>query len=140
MVSVVPFHRRRRQQKPRVSATSLKGIIALALIGGSALVGYDAFIGQRLHVVDGDTFDLDGERIRVWGVQAPEMRDTGGQAAKAGVKRILVAPASCERKYPDQFGRTVAQCFSGGKDIAAELVRQGFAVDWPYYNGGYYAR
>jgi endonuclease YncB( thermonuclease family) len=118
----------------------LSGAITLALLGGSAFVGYDAFTGQRLHVVDGDTFDLDGERIRVWGIQAPEMRDPGGKAAKAGLQRILVAPVSCERKYLDPFERTVAQCFSGGKDIAAELVRQGFAVDWPYYSGGYYAR
>ncbi|WP_342234606.1 thermonuclease family protein [Inquilinus sp. OTU3971] len=103
-------------------------------------MGYDVFTGQRLHVVDGDTFDLDGERIRIWGVQAPESRDPGGPAATAALKRILVAPVSCERKYLDRHQRTVAQCFSDGRDIAAELVLQGHAVDWPYYSGGYYAR
>jgi hypothetical protein len=37
---------------------------------------------------------------------------------------LLAAPVSCERKYLDRFGRTVAQCFSDGRDIAAELVLQ----------------
>lgn len=38
--------------------------------------------------------------------------------------------------------RVVARCrrTSDGRDIAAEMVRQGHAVDWPRYSGGEYAR
>jgi len=48
--------------------------------------------------------------------------------AKVALKRILVAPVTCERKYLDRHQRTVAHCLSDGRDIAAELVLQGHAV------------
>jgi endonuclease YncB( thermonuclease family) len=46
----------------------------------------------------------------------------------------------CEDRGRDRYGRTVAQCFAGRRDIAAEMVRQGRAEDWPRYSKGFYAR
>jgi endonuclease YncB( thermonuclease family) len=34
--------------------------------------------------------------------------------------------------------RIVAQCFLGGQDIAAEIVRAGHACDWPKFSAGHY--
>lgn len=39
----------------------------------------------------------------------------------------------------DDHGRTVAKCtLSDGRDLSAELVKQGLALDWPKYSGGLY--
>lgn len=45
-----------------------------------------------------------------------------------------------EIKETDAYGRTVAQCFlPDGRDLSAEMVRMGLAIDWPKFSGGKYA-
>jgi endonuclease YncB( thermonuclease family) len=39
----------------------------------------------------------------------------------------------------DRYRRTVARCTAGGLDLAAEMVRQGHALDFARYSGGFYA-
>jgi micrococcal nuclease len=43
------------------------------------------------------------------------------------------------RSRPTSGNRTVAQCFVGDLDIAAEMIRGGHACDWPKFSGGYYS-
>jgi endonuclease YncB( thermonuclease family) len=39
----------------------------------------------------------------------------------------------------DHFGRTVAECFlPDGRDLSAEMVKLGLAIDWRKYSGGRY--
>ncbi|WP_424970772.1 thermonuclease family protein [Dinoroseobacter sp. S76] len=39
----------------------------------------------------------------------------------------------------DEYGRTVAKCFlPDGRDLSAEMVKQGLAIDWPKFSGGIY--
>ena len=41
---------------------------------------------------------------------------------------------------PDTNGdRVVAQCFAAGVDVAAAMVKGGFACDWAQFSGGYYS-
>ena len=44
------------------------------------------------------------------------------------------------RSKPRSYDRIVAQCFVDGKDLAAEMVKAGYARDWPKFSGGYYGR
>ena len=40
----------------------------------------------------------------------------------------------------DGYGRTVAKCLlSDGRDLSAEMVKLGLAIDWPKFSGGKYA-
>ncbi|APE45495.1 nuclease [Sulfitobacter alexandrii] len=40
----------------------------------------------------------------------------------------------------DTYGRTVAKCFlPDGRDLSAEMVKRGMAIDWPKYSGGVYS-
>ncbi len=60
---------------------------ALMLICGVALSACTgAVIGSRItgraHVVDGDTVDVVGVRVRLQGVAAPELDERGGRAAQ----------------------------------------------------------
>jgi endonuclease YncB( thermonuclease family) len=118
----------------------------LLLLSGGALA--DDFVGQA-SVVDGDTLEIHGIRIRLWGVDAPESNQLcrgenslqyrcGAQAANDLDTFIARRPVSCSPLNLDQYGRTVASCSVGGVDLGDWLVRKGLALDWPQYSKGRY--
>lgn len=96
------------------------------------------------HVHDGDTIYLKGVRepIRIWGINAPEIDDPGGWEAKDAMKALVLRRSlRCVKMDRDHYNRIVAKCFlPDGRDVAAEMVKQGHAFDMPNYSGGYYAK
>jgi endonuclease YncB( thermonuclease family) len=102
----------------------------------------------RASVIDGDTLDVHGERIRLFGVDAPESAQLcadaegaewrcGQRAALALSDRIGTAPLTCTRVDRDQYGRTVAKCRARDQDINAWLVESGWAVAYRAYSKDY---
>jgi endonuclease YncB( thermonuclease family) len=98
-------------------------------------------------VIDGDTIEIHGQRIRLAGIDAPESsarcRDWNVYRAAADElsERIGGRTVTCTiTGAPDRYGRQVAQCSAGGVDLNAWMVTQGFARDWPRYSGGAYAQ
>lgn len=91
-------------------------------------------------VIDGDTIDVDGWRIRLAGIDAPELNDPWGREAKSHL--IMLCRGQVVRAVPDgtvSYQRHVATCYlPDGRDIAAEMVRAGLALDWASYSGGKY--
>nr|WP_246270699.1 thermonuclease family protein [Hongsoonwoonella zoysiae] len=107
----------------------------------------------RASVIDGDTIEIRGERVRFNGIDAPESRqlcrDGGGRAYRCGavaanaLARFLSAssPTRCNYVNRDRYGRFVGDCYrADGRSVASWLVRSGHALDWPRYSGGKYAR
>lgn len=105
----------------------------------------------RASVIDGDTIEIRGQRIRLWGVDAPEGRQTcersgqtyrcGTEAANALDGMIAGRNVACApRGRPDRYQRMVAVCSVGGQDIGGWMVEQGRAVDFPPYSRSAYAR
>jgi endonuclease YncB( thermonuclease family) len=100
-------------------------------------------------VTDGDGLRLNGERIRLWGVDAPEMGQecvlrgipySCGLKAKNALTGLLWGKAPrCEEVHTDRYGRTVARCSVDGKDLGGEMVRLGWALDFRRYSNGFYA-
>ena len=89
--------------------------------------------------IDGDTFKIDGHRIRLFGIDAPERSEIGGTAATLALQGLLDRGVTCQAVDVDRYGRTVAICFlDDGTDIACALVAMGHADDWPRYSGGRY--
>src|SRR5579872_2995606 len=97
-------------------------------------------IGQA-SVIDGDTVEIHGTRIRLWGIDAPESaqlcRDDDsnpyqcGRAAATALAGLLYAiprPLICTPTGQDQYGRTIAVCSLGalGPDISHWLVSNGY--------------
>jgi len=97
-----------------------------------------AFPAGAQTITDGDTIKLHGERIRLHGIDAPELKQVckdgwrAGEASKAALQQIISrGPIECKAVDRDRYGRTVATCTAGGQDLGAELVRQGMA--WPFF-------
>ena len=121
-------------------------VLMLLLLSGGALA--DDFVGQA-SVVDGDTLEIHGIRIRLWGIDAPESSQLcrgedslqyrcGAQAANDLDAFIARRPVNCSPRSLDPYGRTVATCSVGGTDLGEWLVRGGLALDWPQFSKGRY--
>jgi endonuclease YncB( thermonuclease family) len=121
-------------------------VLILLLLSGEALA--DDLVGQA-SVVDGDTLEIHGRRIRLWGIDAPESSQLcrgedssqyrcGAQAANDLDAFIARRPVNCSLVNLDPYGRVVATCSVGGTDLGEWLVRKGLALDWPQYSKGRY--
>jgi endonuclease YncB( thermonuclease family) len=110
----------------------------------------DNLAGQA-SIVDGDTLDILGTRIRLWGIDAPESNQLcrgedsvpyqcGTKAASSLDSFLNKRPIDCVPVSLDQYGQTFAVCSVDGVDLADWLVRNGLALDWPQYSKGKYDR
>ena len=114
-----------------------------------------AIIEGQAHVIDADTIDIGGTSIRLWGIDAPERDQTCvlgrlvydcGQLAADELEAFLNGrTVRCRNRTTDRYGRIVGVCHvsaeragTAGRDIAAWLVENGLAFDWPRYSGGHY--
>jgi len=108
----------------------------------------DDLTGQA-SVIDGDTIEIHGTRIRLWGIDAPESTQLcrgedslqyrcGAKAANDLDAFIARRPVSCTPISLDQYGRTVATCSVDVADLGQWLVSNGLALDWPNYSRGMY--
>jgi endonuclease YncB( thermonuclease family) len=96
--------------------------IALAMLSLNFARATDPIVG-RATVVDGDTIDIKGERIRLHGVDAPESwqecedGDDGtyrcGKESAFALDKFLAAsrPTRCEILERDRYDRFVGVCF-----------------------------
>lgn len=92
-------------------------------------------------VVDGDTIVIKKTSIRLFGIDAPEINHPYGQKAKWAMVNLCKGKmVSCEITETDVHGRCVGKCtLPDGRDLSAELVKMGLAIDWPKFSGGIYS-
>jgi micrococcal nuclease len=95
----------------------------------------------RAYVVDGDTVVIQKTQIRLFGVDAPEMDHPHGKNAKWALFNLCKGKTiRAEVTDQDAYGRTVAKCYlQDGRDLSAEMVKLGLAIDWPKFSGGKYS-
>ncbi|MBK0327455.1 thermonuclease family protein [Rhodobacteraceae bacterium F11138] len=93
-----------------------------------------------VYVTDGDTIKIGKTQIRLFGVDAPELNHPYGKKAKWALHKLCKGQiVRAEISERDEYGRTVAQCYlSDGRDLSAEMVKLGLAIDWPKFSGGKY--
>lgn len=94
------------------------------------------------YVTDGDTITIQKTQVRLYGIDAPELNHPYGKKAKWALVRLCKGHRiRAEITDEDEYGRTVAKCFlPDGRDLSEEMVKQGFAIDWPRFSGGKYSR
>jgi len=115
---------------------------------GQALPQQD--IAGVASVIDGDTIEIHGQRVRLFGIDAPERGQLcvrpngehwrcGQQAGFALADRIGRAPVRCQPRHIDRYGRVVAVCFKGNEDLNRWMVANGWAIAYRRYSADYVA-
>jgi micrococcal nuclease len=94
----------------------------------------------RCWVIDGDTIIINNVRLRLAGIDAPELDHPWGRQSKWAMVQLCKGQTVTAKIKPElSYDRMVAECFlPDGRDLAAELVRIGLALDWPKFSGGKY--
>lgn len=108
-------------------------------------------VSGRASVIDGDTIEIHGKRIRFDGIDAPETAqlcsDQNRKSVRCGARSAEVLanylaqsqPARCSIVGTDQYGRLIGTCKrQDDRDVSEWLVRNGHALDWPLHSGGRY--
>ena len=119
------------------------------LIGGLVLSGYlfpqeSMSLSGRARASDGDSIRIADQRIRLLGIDAPELDQTCldsegatwfcGQRARQRLAQLLGSgPVNCLFDVRDKFGRALAVCKVEGQDIGAIMVREGLAISYNDY-------
>lgn len=98
-------------------------------------------------VVDGGSIDINGQRIRFHGIDAPESAQTcvadgatwpcGQRATDVLAAFIGGVPVRCEEQVTDRYGRMIGKCYVQGEDIEARMVRDGWALAYRKYSQDY---
>ena len=150
----IAFKRRRRHRRnmsPRDIGTALVvvGLVAYAAYAnlpdrasGGSTGGSGSFSGRVTRVVDGDTFWISSQqvRIRVWGLDTAAVEEPGGSGATAELKSLISGQElTCRQRDIDRYGRIVGQCFlADGRDITAVMIESGTAEEYCRYSGNHY--
>lgn len=118
-------------------ATSWSGAVAAEIVG-------------RASVIDGDTIEVNGIRIRFEGIDAPESRqicnNASRKAYRCGQISAIALDAFLSKSRPTactatgkSYNRIVGYCRrADGEDVNQWMVRNGHAVDWTKYSQGRY--
>jgi len=109
-------------------------------------VNKEAFHGNAT-VIDGDSIRLNGREIRLFGIDAPEYKQTcrtgdNGQLFRCGQKSadrlrklISINIIKCEGSELDKYDRLLAICWAGDVEINSKMVSDGWAVAFGAYYG-----
>ncbi len=121
-------------------------ILACVLLGSPAAA---RTLTGTATVVDGDSLEVAGQRIRLFGIDAPEASQTcdrEGQAWACGLAsadrlRSLVGgdKVVCNGNEVDQYGRLLAICTVAGVDLNQMMVADGWATAFRRYSEAYSA-
>ena len=114
----------------------IRPMLALLLLCGPAAAA--GTVSGPATVIDGDTIEVHGTRIHLYGIDAPETAQScetalgqeyrcGREAARALDAWIAGAAVTCERRET-VAGRVTGICHARGEDLSAWMVGQGLAL------------
>ncbi|MBQ2261141.1 MAG: thermonuclease family protein [Loktanella sp.] len=100
-----------------------------------------------IRVIDADTFDIGGDRVRLFGIDAPEIGqpcvlnrqqiDCGRWATDLVKAAFEGQTARCNFREFDRYGRHVATCEVAGRDMGQVIVSAGWAIAYRRYSDLY---
>lgn len=124
--------------------------LALLVLGAVALAaahftrsGPARTFEGSVQVSDGDSLVMSGERIRLQGIDAPELAQLcarggadypcGREARNALMRMVAGRTVSCESRQRDRYDRVLARCLAGQLDVNRAMVEAGWAVSYGDY-------
>jgi endonuclease YncB( thermonuclease family) len=154
-----------RPDLPFTTSLTLAATAAVAVLLFSAppALAKGELFGPVDRVVDGDTLIVDGTRVRLFGIDAPESKQScnkdggpyacGAASKQALERRIGGSNVRCTVKSNDMYGRSVAICYApslkgagsgnngstadASEDLNAWMVANGWAVSYRRYSKAY---
>ena len=106
-------------------------IVFLFLVALASAAHAEMIAGRIVGVYDGDSLRVTQEgnsvRVRLYGVDCPELKQSGGTEARALARRLAFGRfLLIETKGRDRYGRTIGRVFLlSGNTLASELVKAG---------------
>ena len=100
-------------------------------------------------IVDADTLEMAGQRVRLQGIDAPESAQTcrqatgqryrcGDRATEALRTQIGTGAVTCTIEGRDRYNRALSTCYTAdGTDLNAWLVQHGYALAYRRYSTKY---
>lgn len=117
----------------------------LLLLGGA--IDPSASVWGIARAQDGDSLLVEGTRIRLFGIDAPELDQTCtragqpwscGEAAAAELARLVSGKkVMCTSMGKDRYDRFLGRCSIGAVDINSTMVARGYAVAYRRYSSDY---
>ena len=103
---------------------------------------------SSLKIIDGDTIILNSEKIRLYGIDTPEIKQTCtdkyghtylcGVKAKLELEKIIGSrKVSCIKKTKDRYKRSISICYVDENDINSLMVKRGWALAYRKYSKKY---
>ena len=119
--------------------TLVFAMILAGLSAGTALAEDADTISGTAAVIDADILKFGNQRVILWGIDAPERRQTcvmnnevwGCYEVSRRYLELLAGRGEVTCKLlgdPDPFGRRFGTCESGGEDLNAQMVKAGLAL------------
>lgn len=111
----------------------MKRLILATALG---LAAAHANAASKVSIIDGDTFQIGKEKIRIIEIDAPESYKSRcenelvlGLKAKERLRSLLDAgPLDLQRDGKDRYGRTLAHVFAGGINVGDAMIDEGYAL------------
>lgn len=135
------------QSLPRFSVAEQQSRSAQSIDATKQKSRSGTVVAGQASVIDGDTIDIHGTRIRLAGIDAPESRqtcETSGSVYRCGQKAALALSdlistrtVQCEQSGIDRWRRIIARCFVGDIDLSSWMVSSGWAVAYRKYSSLY---
>ena len=126
---------------------SFVAVIGALALGAQLACTAQERISGRAEITDGDSLEIGSASIRLYGIDAPEGRQSctrngrdwacGDEAARRLRDLIGGRNVTCTQRDVDDYGRMVATCRNGSVDLAAEMARSGFATAYRRYSTDY---
>jgi len=136
----------RRRFGPSRPFLGLSSLVLALLLAACARILFEPSgreVTGRAFAVDGDTIRIGESRIRLKGIDAPELNQScmrgstpilcGEKARDTLLGMILNRRVECRVTGRDRYQRLLARCFVDGEDIGARMVSEGFAVAYGDY-------
>jgi endonuclease YncB( thermonuclease family) len=102
-----------------------------------AVLGLCATLVGAPSVHDGDTLTIQGQAVRLFGIDAEELDEPNGPRARDALRALVrgTSHVRCELTGERTYNRVVGVCYTAaGEDLGEAMVRGGFALDCGRYS------